>query len=206
MFEKFDIPCQTQVAGLYSGTLREDLEPFAPARFVPAMRTPDGITVGDTLAMGETLAERHPDAGLWPEDPAARALARWLCAEMHSSFTALRDDCPMYLRHAWEGFAPSDEVRADLARLEALWSLARERHGVDSPWLFAGYSLADVFFAPAAMRIAAYGLPVGPDAQAYVSAHLADPAIAAWRLAGDEVAYDPMPYQLDLPKRRWPES
>lgn len=202
MFEKFDIPCRTHLVGLYSGTLAEDLAPLAPARLVPVMRTPEGISVGDTLAMAETLAERHP--GLWPEDAAARALARWQVAEMHSGFAALRGDCPMNLRHAYEGFHPSEAVLADVKRLEDLWSLARARHGNHTPWLFGAYCLADVFFAPVAARIATYALPVGKEAQAYVAAHLADPAFRAWRNAGQDVAYDPMPYPMDLAQVPWP--
>lgn len=74
MFEAFGIPVRTHLVGLYSGTMALDLAEVSPARLVPAMKTPDGIAVGDTLAMAETLAERHPEAGLWPGDPADR---RW---------------------------------------------------------------------------------------------------------------------------------
>lgn len=205
MFEKFGLPHRTVLAGLYSGTMAEDLAAYAPARLVPAMRTPDGVVVGDTLAMAETLAERHPEAGLWPEDARARAMARWLVAEMHSGFAALRDECPMYLRHAWNGFEVSDGVRADLNRLEHLWSTARSQFGQPgSPWLFGAYSLADVFFAPVAARIAAYGLPVSGDAQAYVAAHLEDLAFRRWRAVGNTDQYDPMPYNQNLPVAPWP--
>ncbi|WP_375691914.1 glutathione S-transferase [Pseudooceanicola sp. LIPI14-2-Ac024] len=202
MFEKFGIPCRTHMIGLYSGTFAEDLAPLAPARLVPVMRTGDGITVGDTLAMAETLAERHPAAGLWPAAPEARALARWMVAEMHSGFTALRGACPMQLLGRYEGFTPSEAVLADLARIEALWSLAMDRHGGD--WLFGAYSLADVFYAPVAARIAGYGLPVGDRARAYVDRTLADTAFRQWRALGLTVSYDPVPYAMDLPLAPWP--
>ncbi len=204
MFEKFDLPVRVKMVGLYTGTMARDLADLAPARLVPAMTTPEGIVVGETLAMGETLAERHPEAGLWPADPAARALARWMVAEMHAGFGALRGDCPMQLLHQYQGFAPSEAVLKDLARLEELWTLARSRHGGDGPWLFGQYSLADVFFAPVAARIAGYALPVGPVAQAYVAAHLADPAFRRWRAEGLTVSYDPVPYAMDLPTTPWP--
>ncbi len=204
MFEKFNIPFRTHMVGLYAGTLQQDLAALVPARLVPVMRTPDGVVVGDTLAMAETLAERHPEAGLWPADPAARALARWMVAEMHAGFTALRNDCPMQLLRQWQGFQPSQAVRDDLARLEELWALARARHGSDSPWLFGAYTLADVFFAPVAARIAGYDLPVGEAAQAYVAAHLADPAFRAWRAEGLQKTYDPEPYDQGLPGTDWP--
>jgi len=204
MFERFNIPARTHLVGLYSGTMKQDLEPLAPARLVPVMRTPEGTVVGDTLAMGETLAERHPDAGLWPTDPAARALARWMAAEMHSGFAALRSDCPMQLHSGYTGFTVSDAVRADLARIEELWSLARSRHGASGSWLFGAYSLADVFFAPVAARIAGYGLPVGDEATAYVGQHLADPAFRRWRALGLTKSYDPMPYDMGLTQGPWP--
>ncbi|RYH01412.1 glutathione S-transferase [Salipiger sp. IMCC34102] len=204
MLEAFGLPYRTHMVGLYDGTMARDLADLAPARTVPVLRTDAGHVIIDSLAMAETLAEAHPDAGLWPTDPGARALARSLVAEMHASFGALRSDCPMMLTHAWEGFAPSDAVRADLARIETLWSLARSRHGAGGPWLFGAYSLADVFFAPVALRIATYGLPVGAAAQDYVAAHLADPAIRRWRAMGLMKHYDPTPYALPLPKAPWP--
>ena len=206
MFEKFNIPHNVHMVGLYSGTMKADLAPLSPARFVPVMRTPDGIVVGDTLAMAETLAERHPDAGLWPSDPAARAMARWLVAEMHSGFGDLRGDCPMQLLRCWQGFEPSQGVRNDLARLEELWSTARAKFGAGGPWLFGAYSLADVFYAPIAARIAGYGLPVGDAAQAYVTAHLEDAAFKAWRAEGLKVNYDPEPYAQGLESSDWPEA
>jgi len=154
--------------------------------------------------MAETLVERHPEAGLWPADPAARALARWISAEMCAGFTALRGACPMQLLHHYEGFTVTEAVRTDLARIEALWTLARDRHGAGGPWLFGDYSLADAFYAPVAARIAGYDLPVGGVAADYVAAHLADPAFNAWRAEGLKKTYDPVPYAMDLPKRDWP--
>ncbi|ALG89270.1 MULTISPECIES: glutathione S-transferase [Actibacterium] len=204
MFEKFGLPVRTTAVGLYSGTMAADLAPLAPARLVPVLRTPEGDPLQDTLAIAETLAERHPDAGLWPADPSARILARWLAAEMHSGFTALRGACPMNLSRAYQGFAPSDAVRADLARIALLWATARSRFGGGGPWLFGEYSLADVFYAPVAARIASYDLPVEDEAAAYVAAHLADPAFRRWRAEGLTQRYDTEPYAMDLPFRPWP--
>lgn len=204
MFAAFDIPVAVHMVGLYSGTMGADLAPLAPARLVPVMRTPEGHVVGDSLAMAETLHERHPEVGLYPGDPAARALCRWMVAEMHSGFSALRGDCPMMLAHAWQGFEPSDAVAADLARLDVLWRTARDRHGDGGPWLFGRYTLADVFFAPVTARIATYGLPVSDMARAYVQAHLAEPLFQSWRSDGLEVGHDPMPHRMDLPEAPWP--
>lgn len=205
MFEKFAIPCRPHLVGLYSGTMAQDLADLGPARLVPSIRTPDGIVVGESLAIAETLAERHPAAGLWPADAASRATARWLCSEMVSGFANLRSDCPMQLQYCHSGFQPSQAVRDDLERLESLWGHAREVSGSSTPWLFGGYSLADVFFVPVAARIVGYGLPVGTSAQEYCAALLSDPAVVAWRKQAHEVTYEPDPYALDLANKPWPE-
>lgn len=204
MFEKFSIPYRPHRVGIYDGTLKAALAGLAPARLMPLMRTPDGILIGDTLAMAETLAERHPDKGLWPADPAARGLARWMVAEMHSGFGALRSACPMQLLHVYEGLQITDALLADLARLEELWAMARSRHGTDGPWLFGAYSIADAFYAPVAARIAGYDLKVGKVAADYVAQTLADPEFRRWRAMGLERSYDPVPYAMDLPHRPWP--
>ena len=204
MLKAFNLPHRTHLVGLYSGTMAHDLADLAPARLVPVLKTPDGDVTQDTFAMAETLHERHPDAGLWPADPSARVLARWLVAEMHSGFGALRTDCPMDLDSAWVGFEPSDAVRADLARIETLWATARAKFGEAGPWLFGNYSLADVFYAPVAGRIAGYGLPVSDAAQDYVATHLADPLFRQWRAMGRTKSYVPKPYALGLKTRDWP--
>jgi glutathione S-transferase len=204
LFEQFGIPVTTKLVGLYDGTMAQDLAALAPARLVPTMRIDEQIVVGETLAMAETLAERHPQAGMWPSDPAARALARWVTSEMHAGFGALRNDCPMQLLHQYDGFAPSDAVLKDLARIDELFTLARSQHGYQGPWLFGAYSIADAFYAPVAARIAGHALPVSDLVQDYVSTTLADPAFRRWRAMGLTKSYDPVPYAMDLPTRAWP--
>jgi len=204
LFEKFGLPVTCHSGILYTGDFQRLLAGFAPARLVPAMRTPEGEVVWDTLALAETLAERHPAVGLWPEDAAARAMARSLAAEMHSGFTALRDDCPMNLRLSYADSAPRDEVRRDLARIEDLWALARGRFGAGSVWLFGRYTAADAFFAPVATRIATYNLPVSPAAMDYVTAHLADPAFRRWRAMGRAENLVQPSYARPYAERPWP--
>ena len=202
MLETFGLPYKTQMVGLYTGTMADDLKPLSPARLVPTLRLPDGTVVGETAAMAETLAERHPDIAMWPDDPALRATARWLVAEMCSGFTALRSHCPMQLNHVVEGFDPAP-VRSDLDRLEVLWTHARDM-GSEGPWLFGPWSLADVFYAPVAARIVGYDLPVSRSARAYCDAIIAHPSFKAWREEGQKVSYDPVPYAMNLPTRPWP--
>ncbi len=204
MLEKFDLPYQIHMIGLYGGTMAEDMASLAPARLVPTLRTPEGVVVGESLAMAETLAERHPQAGLWPVDPAARAAARWLCAEMVGGFGALRGDCAMQLSHVWQGYTPSDGVLTDLARIETLWAHARAVSGAQEGPLFGAYSLADVFYTPVAARIIGYGLPVSDASRAYCLYLLQDTALRQWRAMGLTVAYEPFPYPQDLTRGPWP--
>jgi glutathione S-transferase len=207
MFARFELPVTVRTATIYTPAFPAMLADFGAARTAPALRIEEdgrAFALWETPAIAETLAERHPDRPFWPADPARRALARTLAAEMHAGFLALRAACPMNLRRAYAGFEPSDAVRADLARIEALWDLARATATRDGPWLFGAYSLADAFYAPVAARIAGYGLPVGPAAAAYVTAHLAEPAFRAWRAASLGEPHVQERYELGLPERPWP--
>lgn len=180
LFEKFDLPVKIRSERIGSDAYRAMMADFAPARSVPAARL-DGVVVYDTLALAETLNELHPEARMLPADPAARGLARSIVAEMHSGFTALRNDCSIDLLRVFPDFEPSDKVLADVARIEEIWACARDLASGDGPWLFGDYSIADAFYAPVAARIASYGVPIGEDAAAYVAGHLCDPAFRRWR-------------------------
>ena len=154
----------------------------APARTVPILEwDEDGQTrrVWDTLAIAETLAERHPQAGIWPADSWPRAIARTLAAEMHSSFAAIRSACPMNIHRAPAPLkAPPEGVAQDVARLGELWSWAlTETRG---PWLGGRqFSAADAFFAPVALRLKEYALSAsGTDD--YVEMLLEHPAVTKW--------------------------
>ena len=204
LFDAFGIPVKVRTARLYTDELARLLRNFAPARTAPAVRLDDGTVIAESLAIAEELASRHPDAGLWPQDPRARATARSLAAEMHSGFSALRSHCPMNLRLSYTDCAPPTGVLADLARLEAIWSTARAVTGSAGPWLCGEYSAADSFFAPVAARIAGYNLPVGPAAQAYVTAHLAHPSFRKWRSMGLVDGADQPFYDRPYARRPWP--
>ncbi|WP_299418842.1 glutathione S-transferase [uncultured Shimia sp.] len=204
LFEKFGISRNLTLVDFSDQSVAEQLQKIAPARTVPTMVTPEGAIVSDSLAIAEELATRHPDAGLWPTDPGARATARNLAAEMHAGFFTLRNDCPMNLRQAYADSSPSDDLFKDLQRLETIWEHARATYGTDGPWLCGSYSIADAFFAPVAGRIAGYNLPVGTVAQAYVDTTLSDPAFRRWRAMG-LVRGETLPwYAKDYPTRTWP--
>lgn len=205
LFDAFRLPVRCHTARLYTDDLPRALRGYAPARTVPVMRTPEGVVVAESLAIAEELASRHPDAGLWPADPALRATARMLAAEMHTGFGALREHCPMNLRVSYRNCDPPAAVLADLTRLEELWTHARAVSGTKNPWLFGAYSAVDAFFAPVAARIAGYNLPAGAVARAYVDAHLSHPSFRRWREMGLTEGPDQPFYRRDWPQRDWPE-
>ena len=204
LFAAFGIPVQTRKVRLYTDELANLLASYPPARTAPTLIIDDTLVVFESNAIAEELASRHPDAGLWPTAPAARAVARSVTAEMHAGFTALRGYCPMNLRTSYADCAPPADVLADLHRLETIWGWARKTTGATGPWLCGDYSIADVFFAPVATRIATYNLPVGPDAAAYVAAHLAHPQFRQWRAMGYADGADQEYYRRDYPTRAWP--
>ncbi|MGA9436274.1 MAG: glutathione S-transferase [Roseobacter sp.] len=204
MLEMFELPYRVHLTGLYSGTFASDLGPLAPAKLVPVLKTPQGEVIGESLAIAETLAERHPQAGLWPTDPGLRARARWLCAEMVGGFSDLRRDCPMQLKEVNGGFVASQGVLDDVARVETIWQDARRLSGSKDGWLFGEYSLADVFYAPVAARIVGYNLEVSSKAYDYCLKTLSLPSVQNWRKEGLEVDYDPYPYPGYAPLRAWP--
>lgn len=185
LFEKFNIPVRSHFVDFSKGDgVAAQLAEIAPARTVPALKLEDGTVVSESLAIAEELASRNAGAGLWPLEPRARALARNLASEMHAGFGPLREFCPMNLRVAYKDVPISEDVERDLRRLETIWSHARQATTPDGPWLAGDYSVADAFYAPVAARIAGYGLSVDTEAQAYVAAHLRDPAFRRWRAMG----------------------
>lgn len=203
LFDAFGIAVKTHRARLYSDELPQMLRAYPPAKTAPTMRTPDGVVVPETIAIAEELATRHPQAGIWPADPKARAVARVLAAEMHAGFAALREHCPMNLRQSYQDCAPPAQVLADLDRLEVIWDWARLQTG-STVWLCGDYSAADAFFAPVTARIAGYNLPVSARASAYVAAHLAHPSFRRWRAMGLVDGADQPFYRRDYPTRPWP--
>ena len=205
LFERFGLSRRTTWVDFSAPrTTEEQLVDFFPARTVPALRTKEGAVISESLAIAEHLADHHPDAGIWPRAPYARATARSLAAEMHAGFSALRAICPMNLYVAYQGVEVSEAVLGDLARLETLWRAARESTQSPTPWLCGAYSAADAFYAPVAARIAGYGLAVSAEAKAYVDAHLSEPAFRRWRAMAIANGTVLDRYTQDYEKTPWP--
>ena len=134
---------------------------------VPALIDGD-VTVWDSLAIIEYLAERFPQARLWPEDRAGRAHARSVSAEMHSGFSALRNECAMNLHRPIRAIALSADAYADVARIQQIWIECRERYAKYGPYLFGSFGAADAMFAPVVHRFRSYAVPVSPEAHSYM--------------------------------------
>lgn len=182
-------------------SFKQTLASVTPAGKVPALV--DGErAVWDSLAIAEYVAERFPDKHLWPQDPAQRARARSVCAEMHSGFSALRGACGMNIEARlpevgaiiWRDRA---DVRADVERITTIWRDALAASG--GPLLFGAFSIADAFYAPTVLRLQTYALPVPDEARGYMERVRALPAVQEW-VAGALAEHDFLafeePYRL----------
>jgi glutathione S-transferase len=176
------IPFEEVVIPLYEPGSKEQILQYSPAGKVPILIDGD-VRVWESLAILDYLAERFPQARLWPADAAARAHARAIAAEMHAGFAPLRRHCPMNM---WRTVKPREltpEVAADVKRIDAIFSECRERFGQGGEFLFGAFGAADAMYAPVVSRLATYGIAVGAAAEAYKQAVMALPAWAEWRAA-----------------------
>ena len=154
----------------------------SPTGKVPALVDGD-LAIWDTLAIAEYLPEKFPEKRLWPQDAKARAIARSVCAEMHSGFTALRSHCGMNIEAdladigalVWRD---KPAVQADVNRLIEMWTQLLDTH--KGPMLFGKFSIADAYYAPVCSRITTYALPVPSHIRAYVERVMALPGVQAW--------------------------
>ncbi len=190
LLKHFDLPFQEVMHRFDSfeptSRFKQAVTQPSPVGKVPLLVHGD-LVVWDTLAIAEYLAEyaaeHFPEHALWPRDHAARARARSLCAEMHAGFGALRSACPMNIEASLPAvgqrvLAEQPAVAADLARITAMWQDALAAGG--GPFLFGGFGIADAYYAPVAMRIRTYGLPVPPVLAGYIERLVTSPGVAAW--------------------------
>ena len=169
---------------LDTDTFRRDIAAFSPAGRVPVLIL-DNLSVWDTLAIAETVAERWPEKQLWPADPDARAHARCLSAEMHSGFHALRDGMPMNCRAMGRKVSLPDALTADINRVFDIWSECGARYGHGGNWLFGTFSVADAMFAPVVLRFRTYGINLPESASAYPARLLESDAMQNWLAAAE---------------------
>ena len=178
------IPFTEETIFLDRPETRKILSEKSPSGLVPFLthkREDETIQLWDSLAIAEYLNDLYPEKNLWPEAPAARALARSISAEMHSGFSTLRTLWPMQVLKGDIGHLTSGGVQRDIDRILSLWVLSRERHGQSGPFLFGKFSIADAMYAPVVSRFLTYGpVPMDKTCEAYMETISRLPAMTEW--------------------------
>ena len=195
-FEEVRIP-------LYQGDATERIARYSAAGRVPVLLDDDGVVVWDSLAIIEHVRETRSGAVDWPDGRAARARARSIAAEMHSGFLALREELPFNVR-ARRPIALdrlSDGARRQVARVLDVWGACRRENAGAGDWLFGPLSIADVVYAPVALRFVTYGIPMPADARSYVDAVTGLASVREWVAAAEREAE-----ALDFIDQLWPAA
>jgi glutathione S-transferase len=174
----FDIPFQEIRILLDRPDTATQIARYSASGRVPVLLTQE-LAIWDSLAICEYLAEQFPEKAMWPQDMAARAMARCACAEMHSGFAGLRSAMSMNIRASFPGKGRTPDAQADIGRICELWEQCLSRFG-HHRFLFGEFSIADAFFAPVVMRFRTYEVSLAPALQAYCERVAAHPAVAKW--------------------------
>ena len=161
---------------------KDDLSAYSPSGRVPALKDGD-LTVWDSLAIAEYLAERFPEKQLWPADTKTRAVARSVSAEMHSGFSDMRTHMNMNCCGYFPGKGMMPGVEKDIRRIQTIWQDCRSRYGQGGEFLFGRFSIADAMYAPVTFRFVTYAVSLSPAAQAYVDTLQGLPAMREWLAA-----------------------
>jgi glutathione S-transferase len=182
LMKALELPFEESVVPLYRPDSKSKLLQYSPAGKVPILI--DGaVTVWESIAIIEYLAEKHSQAGIWPRDAQARAQARAICAEMHAGFGALRQACPMNLGKRFAMRDRGEAIAQDVARVTAIFRDARSQFGTRGPFLYGDFTAADAMYAPIVTRLDTYSIPVEDVSRRYIDAVLQHPAFRAWREA-----------------------
>ena len=184
--KRVGVPFEEVLVTLRQGeTTSAEIGKISPSKLAPALKDGD-LVVWDSLAICEYLAEKFPEAKLWPEDPALRALGRSISAEMHSGFQALRNECPMALDEEPRALEISEATQKDIRKIVERWNALLTRSG--GPFLLGDWSIADAFWTPVATRFRTYQVDLSDygdtgAAQAYVERLLETPEFLEWERA-----------------------
>jgi len=193
------IAFEERVISLDDPVFKSELYKLTPAGKVPVLIDGDAH-IWESLAIIEYLAEKFPDAKLWPPDAAARAHARVICAEMHAGFAALRRHCAMNMMRPPRKRELPPEVQRDVTRIDQMWGDCRKRFGKGGPFLFGAAGAADAMYAPVVSRLHTYDIEVGQEARAYMDAVMALPGWIEWEKAARQE-----PWVLPRGEVDWPE-
>lgn len=178
LLKNFDIPFEEVNVALYQGNTAEKLGPLSPSLKVPAFQHRD-TTVWDSISICEYISEALLDGKGWPSSPRKRATARSICAEVHAEFPNLKRDWPMNC-HASVKLSVTDAIADEIARIDAIWSCCRRKHGAGGEYLFGRFSIADCMYAPMAISLNAYGAVLSAGARQYADTILANPWVQEW--------------------------
>jgi glutathione S-transferase len=180
VLKAFDIAFDETMIPLYRDAAdKQRILDVAPSGKVPVL-VDGGVTIWDSLAIIEYLADRFPDVAIWPRDRAARAHARAISAEMHGGFGPLRRECGMNIHRPVRARHLSLEALVDIARIQQMWIDCRQRHAHSGPYLFGAFSAADAMYAPVVHRLRTYAIEVEPKVQDYMDVMRMHPAFAQW--------------------------
>jgi glutathione S-transferase len=190
LLSQIGVPFKTvKIALRQPGKSRKAILKHSPSGKVPLLKITERgktLAVWDSLAICETLAERHPKAKLWPAEPAARATARAYAAEMHSGFPNVRDQLTLEFARTLPLPDLRKETRNEIARILEAWDAALKQQG--GPFLFGRFSVADAMYAPVVSRFLTYGVKTSKPVSAYMARVMALPGMIAWgRMAAAEV-------------------
>ena len=177
------IPFSERLVKFDSEDWARNIDRLSPTRLVPVLWEGEpgaGFATFDTIAIVERLHELHPQAGIWPADPYARARARSLVADFHAGYSGLRNAMPMNIRSRHPGKGMNPDVQRDIDRLCAQWTRTGSEFGAGGAFLFGGFSAADAFFTPVVSRFVTYGVAIEGEAMAYQEALLSTSAMRAW--------------------------
>jgi len=179
-----NIPFEETVISLNAPNFKQVVGPVSGTGKVPVLVDGD-VRVWESLAILEYLAEKLPNAGLWPADSAARAFARAISNEMHAGFLPLRRLMPMNMWRPVIKRELTAEAAANVQRIEAIWAESRARHAQKSggPYLFGRFGAADAMYAPVVARLHTYGIEVAAATRVYMDAVMGLPAWREWQAA-----------------------
>jgi glutathione S-transferase len=179
VLKQLGVPFEQVVIALDQPTTQGEIARYSPSGRVPVLIDGD-VTVWDSLAICEYLAEKFPDRGLWPKDAGARTVARSISAEMHSGFGAMREALPMNIRASIPKTGLLPGVTQDITRIQGLWTDCRRRFGASGPFLFGAFSIADAFYVPVVSRFRTYGVTLEGVPATYADTLWNLPATQEW--------------------------
>ena len=168
---------------LFTETTAEQLSQYGSDLKVPILKDGNSV-IWDSLSILEYLSENRLDSKGWPQDKSARAMARSISCEMHSSFSNIRNTMPMNCRKRFENFCPTTQTEREIERVKLLWRQCRSDYGRNGEWLFGDYTIADAMFAPVALRFYGFDIQLDGVERAYVKSVLNQPSIVDWMEAG----------------------